>query len=40
VVPGFHVASFGSAMAGALIVSVVSWAIGWMTKQAPVTIER
>jgi putative membrane protein len=40
VVPGFTVASFGSAMAGALIVSLVSWFIGWLTKQPPVTIER
>jgi putative membrane protein len=27
-VPGFDVASFGSAMLGALIVSLVSWALG------------
>jgi putative membrane protein len=29
-VPGFTVSSFGSAVAGALIVSVVSWAISWI----------
>jgi putative membrane protein len=40
VVPGFRVASFGSAMAGAMIVSLVSWFIGWLTKRPPVTIER
>ena len=39
-VPGFTVASFGSAVAGALIVSLVSWFIGWLTKRPPVTIER
>jgi putative membrane protein len=39
-VPGFTVASFGSAVAGALIVSLVSWFIGWLTRQRPVTIQR
>jgi putative membrane protein len=39
-VPGFSVATFGSAVAGALIVSLVSWFIGWLTKRPPVTIER
>jgi putative membrane protein len=34
-VPGFSVASFGPAVAGALIVSVVSWFIGWLTRQQP-----
>jgi putative membrane protein len=29
------VASFGSAVAGALIVSLVSWFIGWLTRQQP-----
>jgi putative membrane protein len=36
-VPGFTVASFGSAVAGALIVSLVSWFIGWLTRQQPAT---
>jgi hypothetical protein len=27
-------------MAGAMIVSLVSWFIGWLTKRPPVTIER
>jgi putative membrane protein len=40
VVPGFGVATFGSAVAGATIVSLVSWFIGWLTKQRPVTIDR
>jgi putative membrane protein len=31
-VPGFTVASFGSAIAGALIVSLVSWALGWILR--------
>jgi len=39
-VPGFSVASFGSAVGGALIVSLVSWFIGWLTRQQPVTIRR
>jgi putative membrane protein len=39
-VPGFNVASFSSAMGGALIVSLVSWFIGWLTKRPPVTIGR
>lgn len=29
-VPGFRVASLGSAVGGALIVSLVSWALGWL----------
>jgi putative membrane protein len=39
-VPGFAVASFGSAMAGAMIVSLVSWFIGWLTRGRPATIGR
>jgi putative membrane protein len=31
VVPGFHIASFGSAVLGALVVSLVSWFIGLFT---------
>jgi putative membrane protein len=31
-VPGFTVTSFGSAVAGALIVSVVSYLIGWFAR--------
>jgi putative membrane protein len=34
-VPGFSVDSFGSAIAGALIVSLVSWAMGWLTRRTP-----
>ena len=33
-VPGFSVASFGAALLGALVVSVVSWAIGALTVAA------
>jgi putative membrane protein len=29
-VPGFRVASFGSAIAGALVVSVISFVLGWL----------
>ena len=29
-VPGFTVMSLGSAMAGALVVSIVSWVLGWL----------
>jgi putative membrane protein len=36
-VPGFHVSGFGSAIAGALIVSVVSWFIGWVTRRSSLT---
>jgi putative membrane protein len=28
--PGFRVASLGSAVGGALIVGIVSWALGWL----------
>jgi putative membrane protein len=35
-VPGFTVASFGSAVLGAMVVGVVSWAIGWLTRAAAV----
>lgn len=31
-VPGFSVAGFGSAIVGALIVSIVSWLIGMITR--------
>jgi len=33
-VPGFTVASLGSAVMGAIVVGVVSWAIGWVTRAA------
>jgi putative membrane protein len=36
-VPGFRVATFPSAVAGAFIVSLVSWFIGWLTRQRPAT---
>lgn len=39
-VPGFTVHGFGSAVAGALIVSLVSWFIGWMTRRRPLALER
>jgi putative membrane protein len=39
-VPGFSVEGFSSAIAGALIVSLVSWFIGWLTRRPAVTIER
>jgi putative membrane protein len=32
-VPGFTVSSLGSAVAGALIVSLVSWLIGWLLRR-------
>jgi putative membrane protein len=35
-VPGFEVRSLGSAVAGALIVGVVSWAIGSALRRPPV----
>jgi putative membrane protein len=31
-VPGFTVASLGSAIGGALVVSLVSWALGWLLR--------
>lgn len=34
-VPGFRVASLWSAILGALIVSVVSWVVGWFSAAAP-----
>lgn len=34
-VPGFRVAGLGSAMLGALIVSVVSWVVGWFSASSP-----
>jgi putative membrane protein len=33
-VPGFEVASLGSAVEGALVVSVVSWLISWLMRSA------
>jgi len=33
-VPGFDVASFGSAILGALIVTLVSWGVGWLSARA------
>jgi putative membrane protein len=33
-VPGFRVASFGSAIWGALVVAVVSWALSWLMRAA------
>lgn len=33
-VPGFTVASYGSAILGALVVSIVSWAVSWLTRKA------
>jgi putative membrane protein len=35
-VPGFTVASFGSAVLGALVVGIVSWAVGWLTRKAAI----
>lgn len=32
-VPGFSVQSLGSAIAGALVVSLVSWGIDWLTRR-------
>ena len=34
-VPGFTVASLGSAIGGALVVGVVSWALGWLLRPPP-----
>lgn len=31
-VPGFTVASLGSAIAGALVVGLISWALGWLLR--------
>jgi uncharacterized membrane protein YvlD (DUF360 family) len=31
-VAGFEIASFRSALAGALIVSIVSWLLNWLAK--------
>ena len=33
-VPGFDVASFGSAVLGALLVSIVSWVLGGLARKA------
>lgn len=35
-VPGFGVSSFGSAIAGALIVSIVSAVVGWLARRSGV----
>ncbi|HEX3696627.1 MAG TPA: phage holin family protein [Polyangia bacterium] len=35
-VPGFTVASLGSAIMGALVVSIVSWLASWLTRAAHV----
>lgn len=34
-VPGFQVASLWSAVLGALVVSLVSWLLGWLLKPTP-----
>jgi putative membrane protein len=34
-VPGFTVASLGSAVGGALVVGLVSWVLGWVLRPAP-----
>jgi putative membrane protein len=39
-VPGFEVASLGSAVEGALVVSVVSWLISWLMRSAHAPSER
>jgi putative membrane protein len=39
-VPGFTVASLGSAVGGALVVGLVSWAFGWMLRPAVVSHPR
>jgi putative membrane protein len=36
-VPGFTVASLGSAVAGALVVGLVSWVLGWLLRPPAVT---
>ena len=35
-VPGFTVATLGSAIMGALVVSIVSWLVGWLTRAASI----
>jgi putative membrane protein len=35
-VPGFTVASLGSAIMGALVVGIVSWLVGWLTRAAAI----
>jgi putative membrane protein len=35
VVPGFAVESLGSAILGALVVGLVSWALGWLLRPPP-----
>ena len=34
-VPGFTVASLGSAIGGALVVGLVSWLLGWVLRPTP-----
>jgi putative membrane protein len=38
-VPGFTVASLGSAILGALVVGVVSWVVGWLTRAAAIDVD-
>ena len=39
-VPGFTVASLGSAVCGALVVGLVSWALGWALRPRPPPLDR
>ncbi len=39
-VPGFRVASLGSAVGGALVVGIVSWALGWLLNPRRVVDEQ
>jgi putative membrane protein len=38
-VPGFTVASLGSAIMGALVVGIISWVVGWLTRAAAIDAE-
>lgn len=38
-VPGFTVASLGSAVMGALVVGIVSWLVGWLTRAAALDVD-